>query len=121
MKRINERFGEKQYEFIVVAAGLTEGAFVIQNKFFVLTSAGYRESCYTKDGKYSYFTKWLAEGVALKGRMPADANKNKVTTLNELYKYIKKRADNTVVSGSNVKQHVQVYPANSGFELFYRK
>ena len=105
----------------VLSAGLSEGAFVVQNKFYVLTSAGYREACYTKDGKYSYFTKWLTDGVATKGKMPADSNKNKLTTLNELYKYIKKLGDKTTVAKGSAKQHVQVYPSGSGFGLFYRK
>ena len=87
----------------------------------VLTAAGYQEACYTKDGKYSYFTKWLTDGIDTKGRMPADTNKNKLTTLNELYKYIKKKGDSTPVSKSQARQHVQVYPAGCGFELFYRK
>ena len=108
----------------VMAPGVDEGAFVIQNKFFVLTSAAYQETCWTNDGKYSYFTKWLTDGISTKGSMPADTNKNKVTTLNELYKYIKKRSDKTVIEpkkGSKYKQHVQVYPSGSSFALFYRK
>ena len=108
----------------VVVQETNEGAFVVKNKFYVLTAAAYQEMCWTCDGKYSYFTKWLTEGIGTKGRMPADTNKNKQTTLKELYTYIKKRGDSTKITdskGTKYKQHVQVYPANSGFELFYRK
>lgn len=107
----------------VVVSNSAKGAFVVQNKFYVLTAAGYQEACYTKKGAYSYFTKWLTDGIAKKGKMPADADKNKFTTLNELYKYIKKKGDNTSIQakGFKYRQHVQVYPSGSGFELFYRK
>ena len=57
--------------------------------------------------------------------MPADGNKNKFLTLDELYQYVKKKADKTSIrsvdDGLKYKQHVQVYPAYSSFELFYRK
>ena len=108
----------------VVVPSMDEGAFVLKNKFYVLTSAGYQEACWTNNGKYSYFTKWLTEGIGTKGRMPADTNKNKQTTLKELYKYIKKRSEKEKITdkkGTKYQQHVQVYPAGSGFELFYRK
>lgn len=116
-----EAFGEQDRG--VMAPGLDEGAFVIQNKFYVLTASAYQEASWTKGDKYSYFTKWLTDGIATKGSMPADANKNKLTTLDELYKYIKKRGSKQVFlsNGVKYKQHVQVYPSNSSFELFYRK
>ena len=107
----------------VMAPGIDEGAFVIRNKFYVLTASAYQEACWTKGDKYSYFTKWLTDGIKTKGSMPADADKNKLTTLNELYKYIKKQGSKLEIEANGVKykQHVQVYPSNSGFELFYRK
>ena len=114
-------FGEQDKG--VMAPGLDEGAFVIQNKFYVLTASAYQEASWTKGDKYSYFTKWLTDGIKTKGSMPADANKNKLTTLDELYRYIKKRGSKQVFlsNGVRYKQHVQVYPSNSSFELFYRK
>jgi hypothetical protein len=104
----------------VLAAG--SGAFVLENKFFVLTSAGYRESGWSVKNKYSFFTKWLTDAVKTKGRMPADADRNRITTLNELFNRIKKAAAKKVIKyeGVKYKQHVQVYPGNSGFELFFR-
>ncbi len=107
----------------VMAPGVDEGAFVIRNKFYVLTAAAYQEACWTKGDKYSYFTKWLTDGVKTKGSMPADTDKNKLTTLNELYRYIRKRGNKQQIESKGVKykQHVQVYPSNSGLELFYRK
>lgn len=107
-----------------VVQSMETGAFVLKNKFYVLASAAYQEACWTNNGKYSYFTKWLTEGVGTSGKMPADSNKNKLTTLNELYKYIKKRSEKATITdskGTQYSQHVQVYPSGSGFELFYRK
>ena len=105
----------------VLAPG--QGAFVRENKFYVLTSSAYRETSWSLGNKYSYFTKWLTDGVKTKGRMPADGNRNKLTTLKEMYGYLKKKADKKVFKyqGVKYKQHVQVYPAGSAFEMFYRK
>ena len=101
---------------------VNDGAFVVTNKFYVLTSTGYQETCWTCDGKYSYFTKWLTDGVGTEGRMAADIDKDRTTTLDELYKYIAKRGKGGVTTrkGTTSSQHVQVYPASSDFALFYR-
>ena len=106
----------------VMAPGVDQGAFVRENKFYVLTSTDYRETGWSLKGKYSYFAKWLTDGIKTKGRMPADADRNGLTTLNELFGYMKGKAEKKVFKyhGVNYRQHVQVYPANSGFELFYR-
>ncbi len=109
----------------VMAPGMEdgEGAFVVRNKFYVLTSCDYLETGWSEEDRYSYFTKWLTDGIGTKGRMAADANKNKRTTLSELYKYIRKRAGKKVFvyKGVEYRQHVQIYPSGSSFELFYRK
>ncbi|MDO4865942.1 MAG: Ig-like domain-containing protein [Clostridia bacterium] len=101
------------------------GAFVLTNKFFVLTSAADGEWGWSNAKKGHFFTQWLTAGVKTKGKMPADSSKNKYLTLHELYKYTSKKANKTWIrsneDGRRYKQHVQVYPANSGFELFYRK
>lgn len=104
----------------VLAPG--QGAFVLENKFFVLTSCAYRETGWSLKNRYSYFTKWLTDAVKLRGKMPADANKNRYTTLWELYCCMAKKAEKKVFryEGVKYKQHVQVYPSGSGFELFYR-
>lgn len=106
----------------VLAPGVDQGAFVLENKFYVLTSSAYLETGWSLRGKYSYFTKWLTDSIKTKGRMPADTNKNKLTTLHELFSCMKKKSDKKVFkyNGVNYRQHVQVYPANSAFELFYR-
>lgn len=110
-------------DMAVMAPGLEHGAFVVSNKFYVLTSAAYLETGWASTNKYSFFTKWLTDGIATKGGMPADGNRNRTVTLDELYKYISKRADRKTfsISGLHYKQHVQVYPAGSDFKLFYRK
>ena len=102
--------------------GPGQGAFVVENKFFVLTSCAYRESGWSASNKYSYFTKWLTDSIRTKGKMPADANKNRYTTLNELFACMKKKAEKKTFryQGVSYKQHLQVYPGNCGLELFYR-
>ena len=87
------------------------------------TSTAYLETSWSSSSNYSYFTKWLTDGVATSGDMPADANNNSVTTLNELYKYVRNQAENKVFyyEGDEFQQHVQVYPSGSSFGLFYRK
>ena len=107
----------------VMAPGGEEGAFVVQNKFYVLTSCDYLETGWSEANKYSYFTKWLTDGIGTSGRMPADTDKNRLTTLKELYKYLKKRAGKKVFvyRGIKYQQHIQVYPSDSSFALFYRK
>ena len=106
----------------VMAPGVDQGAFVLENKFYVLTASDYMEFSWATS-KQSFFTKWLCDGVKTKGKMPADSNKNKITTLNELYNYIAMQASKKVFRsrGISYQQHVQVYPSNSGFEMFYRK
>lgn len=102
--------------------GPGQGAFVVENKFFVLTSCAYRESGWSASNKYSYFTKWLTDAIKTKGRMPADANRNRYTTLNELFNCMKKKAAKKTFryQGVSYKQHLQVYPGNCGLELFFR-
>ena len=106
----------------VLAPGVDQGAFVLENKFYVITASDYMEFSWATS-KQSYFTKWLCDGIKTKGKMPADSNKNKITTLDELYTYTAKQAAKKTFKsrGISYKQHVQVYPANSSFELFYRK
>ena len=101
------------------------GAFVLTNKFFVLTSAADGEWGWSNAKKGHFFTQWLTAGVKTKGKMPADTSKNAYLTLDELYNYTSKKANKTwirnIEDGRRYKQHIQVYPANSGFELFHRK
>ena len=63
----------------------------------------------------SHFTYWLWKGAKpnSSGKMPADKNKNKALTLDEIYKYIKKydKAD-------YYPQYVQVYPEKSSVVIF---
>lgn len=106
---------------VVVSNGFRDGAFVQRNKFYVLTSTTAGE--YGWSGDYSYFVKWINNAVKTKGKMPADSNKNKYLTLNELYKYVYKKGKKATIKdekGKKHKQYCQVYPANSNFELFYR-
>lgn len=99
------------------------GAFVLENKFYVMTAAAYLESSWYLEKKYGYFAKWVSSAIKTKGKMPADSNKDKFLTLDELYRYVANKSEKKVFKdhGVRYKQHTQVYPANSGLGLFYRK
>ena len=107
----------------VMAAGEAKGAFVVRNKFYVLTSTAYLETGWSSSNNFSYFTKWLTDGIGTAGAMAADADSNGVTTLKELYGYIRNRAAKKVFEydGETFQQHVQAYPSGSGFGLFSRR
>ncbi|MBQ6347771.1 MAG: Ig-like domain-containing protein [Clostridia bacterium] len=104
------------------------GEFRVDNKFYVLTASDYNElswgnEVYDADRSYNYFTLWLIQGIGVSGSMPADANNNGQTTLNELYQYISDVGDDypfRPTDGGVYYQHVQVYPAKSNFVLFCR-
>ena len=103
------------------------GEFRVDNKFYVLTASRYQELSWgMESGKsetsYNYFTMWLTQGIGTSGAMPADANSNNQTTLDELYRYISKVGDDYQFrTDSGVYyQHVQVYPADSDYVLFFR-
>lgn len=103
------------------------GEFRVDNKFYVLTASRYQELSWgMESGKsetsYNYFTLWLTQGIGTSGAMPADANSNNQTTLDELYRYISKVGDDYQFrTDSGVYyQHVQVYPADSDYVLFCR-
>lgn len=123
---------------IVVSAELADGsklarangpAFVVENKFYVLTASDYHEDSYGLTA-YNYFTKWLTDGVGTSGSMKADyyyGDGDGTVALGELYSYISEVGDNYPIryrKGSGEiaigYQHVQVYPANSGYGLFKR-
>ena len=97
------------------------GSFVIQNKFYVLTSAAYQESSWEENG-CALLVRWISEGVKEKGRMPADSNCDNKLELRELFEYLKKRGENKKIKhkGAYYKQHAQVYPKNCSFLLFKR-
>ncbi len=103
------------------------GEFRVDNKFYVLTASDYKELSWGNemsdaDRSYNYFTLWLYEGIGVSGSMPADANNNGQTTLNELYRYISNVGDDYKFpyDGKIYYQHVQVYPTKSNFVLFCR-
>lgn len=99
------------------------GELRVENKFYVLAAARYLELSWgTETGPYNFFTRWLTNGIGTYGSMPADANGNGVATLHELFSYISAVGDNYQFEneGRIYYQHVQVYPKNSGYELFKR-
>lgn len=110
------------------------GEFRLENKFYVLTASRYQELSWGNEANdpyysYNYFTMWLTQGIGTTdampadGSMPADANNNGQTTLDELYRYVSDIGDEypfQPASGGVYYQHVQVYPTGSNFVLFCR-
>ena len=110
------------------------GEFRVENKFYVLTASRYQELSWGEEREdpyyaHNYFTRWLTQGIGTSdtmpadNSMPADANNNGQTTLDELYRYISDVGDDypfRPASGGVYYQHVQVYPTNSNYVLFCR-
>lgn len=99
------------------------------NKFYVLTASQYLENSYgwqndSGTAGNNFFTAWLSDGVGLSGDMPADqeyaGNANGVVDLHELYSYISGEGDAYAITidDQDFYQHVQVYPAETRYELF---
>ena len=83
------------------------------SKFYVLTAAAHQEASWgyegdSPDNSFNFFPLFFALGAT--GDKPADTNGNGVVTLKEMYNYIKVNTEDV--------QHVQMYPANSGYGLF---
>lgn len=93
------------------------------SKFYVLTASSYQQLSWTAGYEHSYFTNLLCTGI--NGTMPADTegNNNGRLTLHELFSYISRHGDGKTwdtPDRGTVHQFVQVYPKNSGFEMFRR-
>jgi len=90
----------------------------------VLTSSAYHQLSWGSEaGGYTCFTRHLTRGIGSNGSMPADADGNGKTTLNELYNYINREHTEThydQAGNGPYTQQAQVYPTNSNFELFRR-
>ena len=96
-----------------------------KNKFYVLTASKHDETSWgweryddSASGSYNFMTYYMREGVS--GKKPADSNKNKKITLAELRSYVSKKCAKAcrTTRGVTSIQHVQAYPANSGFVVF---
>ena len=90
------------------------------SKFYVLTAAKHQESSWGREGSdpYNFFSYYLAKG----GKGAADADGNKKVTLNELYKYVYKKAKGPYYDGTGYYyQHARVYPSDSTYVLFKKK
>ncbi len=82
------------------------------------TSWGWERYDDSASGSYNFMTYYMREGVS--GKKPADSNKNKKITLAELRSYVSKKCARAcrTTRGVTSIQHVQAYPANSGFVIF---
>ena len=87
---------------------------------YVLGACGTYEHCYSYNGNYNYFVRWLTSGVS---GMAADTNRDGAVSLGELqsYTYDKGTKVNVGTSDSPYYQLSIAYPAESGFILFVRK
>ena len=88
------------------------------SKFYVMTAAQHQESSWGSEYYgYNYFTYYFANGAT--DSKPADANGNGTITMLEMYNYVKANAYGPYNDGTgDYYQHVQMYPANSAYELF---
>ena len=93
-------------------------------KYRILTAAEPLQSSYSvtlPNKKYiGLMTYYFARGAgvdAIKGKVPAyaDKNKDKAITLNEMYTYLKNNIKSVYLSGK--KQNVQAWPANSKYAI----
>ena len=91
--------------------------------YYVLTSSGYMESCWSNHGDHNYFVQWLTAGVGPSGAMPADSNRDGALTVGELYAYISRVGDGFPIGTGPafVYQHAHAYPEKSDFVLFLRE
>ncbi len=99
------------------------GAAFRSEGYYVITSARYRESCWSNRGSHNYFVQWLTKGVGTSGPIPADSDGDGILTLGELHAYVSRVGDNHTIydDGFRYYQHSTAYPENSDFPLFRRK
>ena len=79
------------------------------------------ELSYANDTIYkphTWFTYGLTEGVGRSGAMPCDTNGDGMAAMNKLADYIIGFKDPKI---PGVRQHVQIYPENSDYKLFFRQ
>jgi hypothetical protein len=96
-------------------------------KFYVLAAAQHHEDSWgwetqEEESSFNFFTKWLIEGMGVKGDSPADTTGDNSLSLKELYTYVKKY-DNYPFNyqGITYYQHVQAYPQDSTANLLKLK
>ncbi|MBR4502069.1 MAG: Ig-like domain-containing protein [Clostridia bacterium] len=87
---------------------------------YVLGACDTFEHCYSYNGQYNYFVRWLTTGV---GSMAADSNKDGAVSLGELQAYTYERGSkvNAGTSDSPYHQLSVAYPVDSDYILFLRK
>ena len=92
-----------------------------QTKFHVIASSAHMESSYIAEDApvpHSVFTYGLTQGVGLSGVMPCDTNKDDSASMREIVSYLDSFVDPW---SPDTTQHVQAYPGNSDYALFFRK
>ena len=93
------------------------GELRVPNKFYVLTSSAHKEYSWGNSVNGGIFSRSVLSGVGSSGSIPADTDSDGYLTLQELYRY---SYDYTLADSGSTPQHVQVYPANSSYQLFRR-
>jgi uncharacterized protein YjdB len=111
----------------------------VKSKYRVLTACASTEESYIFPGddaneKYSIFTCYLAAGGGIRpvdwekvDTLSADANRNKIVSLNELYLYTKAQVNKTwarvnksLSKYQRITQSVRVWPSGSSFPVVQR-
>ena len=92
-----------------------------QTKFHVITSSAHLEYSYAMEEApfpHTIFTYGFTQGIGLSGSMPCDTNRDDSASMRELVSYIGSFVDPYL---PKYTQHVQAYPANSDYVLFFRE
>ena len=90
-------------------------------KFHVITSSAHLEDSFAynyMDFPHTMFTYGLTQGVGLSGAMPCDTNRDGMASLKELADFIDAFVDPFL---EGFPEHVQIYPENSDYPLFFRE
>lgn len=126
--RVVNAFSAPSKSSALTAKTSLAGSTTAQGKYRILTaSASTQESYIYPYRDYSLFTCYLAMGGGVQPEnwemdsLRADANRNNIVSLNELYLYTKTRvAANKDLKKAGIKQSVRVWPSDSYFPVVQR-
>ena len=130
-----EGFNDAFLDGFTAGSGLSSRAAastLAESGFYVLTACSRTQESYQigwpVNGKYrwgGWMSRYLMEGAGInffsfgKTGLKADSNKNKTVTLNELFKYIRKKI-NTEKAQIGASQSTKIWPSGSGQPVFAR-
>jgi len=119
---------------ITAKTSLTASTEALRKYRILVSSTSTQESYMHLYEEYSLFTSHLAAGGGVRpadwekvDNMPADANRNNIVSLNELFLYAKARVNSSVAKMNRIlkldpliKQSVRMWPAGSSFPVVQR-